>query len=537
MNRRHFLHHAAHGAAGTTPADGRGSSGWNKGSGLFPAALAAHGDLSPYTPSASKPWNARRAAHLLRRVGFGPTWEEITAALNTTPGQILELLLAPSAPPAPPGAWVSAPRQNPNDNGVRSIYNGYARDTQEWWTNLMLQPAMMLREKMVLFWHNHFVSEYSVVQYPQFMYIQNQLFRQFAFGDFKELAKKVTIDPAMLIYLDGATSRQGNPNENYARELLELFTIGVGTYNDDTPHYTEHDIVELARALTGWQFTNQTTLTPTFNTGRFDGGNKTIFGTTAGFGIEGVGTNVIDHIFDQNDKDLNRKRAAIFLCEKLYQYFVHEIPDMDIVAGMAATLEANNWKVGPVLRQLLTSEHFFDDNVIGAKIKSPADYVLGAIRQFKLAAPMNRQNINIGFPESHDAVTAMSYLTQALLAPPNVKGWLGGRTWISSATIPLRIRYAQFWIEPLSTSLKYNFDPVAWVKSLPDAKEDVTKLLDHIIELLLPLELTAEAKAPLLDEILGGGPTYEWDPDAPNAAPRIRACLIRIANLGEYQLM
>jgi hypothetical protein len=150
---------------------------------------------------------------------------------------------------------------------------------------------------------------------------------------------------------------------------------------------------------------------------------------------------------------------------------------------------------------------------------------------------MARANVSVGSPETHDPIIVMAYLSQILLNPPNVKGWIGGRSWISSATIPLRIRYTQFWIEPLGTSLKYNFDPVAWVKSFPDAKTDVTKLLDHILDLLLPIALTNDAKAPLLEEILGGGPTYEWDPDAPNAAARIRACLVRIASLGEFQLM
>lgn len=542
MNRRRFLQNS--------PISAMAGLNANATTGIMPAPLPLNGkasvhdygaaasviagDLSPYTPRPEKPWDARRAAHLLRRIGFGCTWGELSAAVSASPSAIVGLMLGPSALPAAPGAWTSQQPFTQVDNAQRTQYYSWARDTQEWWTGLMLTPAAMLREKMVLFWHNHFVSEYPTVLITQHMYRQNQLFREYAFGDFRELTKKVTIDPAMLLYLDGATSRAGNPNENYARELLELFTLGIGTYVNGAPHYTEHDIVELARALTGWTVNG---LTSEFRPARFDNGNKAIFGETGNFGIQGKASrDVIDLIFDQQDRNYDTHRAAIFICSKLYQAFVHETADMQIVTGMAFTLLASNWQIGPVLQQLLTSEHFFDDNVIGAKIKSPADYVLGAIRSFGLKAPASRGTTDIGRPETHDAVTAMAYLSQTLLYPPNVKGWLGGRIWISSATLPLRIRYAKMWLEPVQGALAYDFNPVAYVKSLPDAT-DAEKLLDHLLMIHLPLGVTTETRATLLDELLAGGPVYEWNPDAPNAATRIRACLIRIANLGEYQLM
>jgi hypothetical protein len=188
-----------------------------------------------------------------------------------------------------------------------------------------------------------------------------------------------------------------------------------------------------------------------------------------------------------------------------------------------------------VLRQLLISEHFFDDNIIGARIKSPAEFVTGAMRELALTPTMNRSNTSTTRPETHDPITAMNYLSQYLFFPPNVKGWLGGRTWLSSSTVPLRIRYSKLWIEPQSGSLPYGFDPVAFVKSLPD-NDDPEAVIDHLIALMLPLGISTSARDILLDELLGGGPAYEWDPDKPNAPSRIRACLIRITNLGEYQL-
>lgn len=539
MNRRSFLQNGAASAGsllgGIRPVSPDTAPPSYRQDHAGPAAQAsAIGSLKPYTPSAEQPWDVRRAGHLLRRIGFGATWNTIQGALGSTPSAIVKGMLAAAPLPDAPGAWTSQTPFTQVNNPERAQYATWTRDTQEWWAALMLDPARMLREKMVLFWHNHFVSEYPTVLVAQYMYKQNQLFREYAFGDFRELAKKVTIDPAMLVYLDGATSRAGNPNENYARELLELFTMGIGTYADGTAHYTEHDIVELARALTGWTVRE---LGSEFRPARFDNAAKSIFGESANFGIEGKASrDVIDLIFEQQDRDLQHKRAAVFICSKLYQYFVHETPDPAIVAGMAATLETNNWRIGPVLEELLTSEHFFHENVIGAKLKSPADYVLGAVRSFGLAAPMSRSTTDIGRPETHDPVTAMSNLSQILFYPPNVKGWPGGRSWISSATLPLRIRYAKMWIEPVSGALPYKFDPAAYVKSLPDAG-DAEKLLDHLLAVHLPIAVSADTRAALLDELLAGGPAYEWDPDAPSAPTRIRACLIRITNLGEYQLM
>lgn len=547
MNRRSFLQRST--AVATAPAlqvaRGLDARDRTPGSAADVRSVSA-GDLTPYTPRPEKPWNVARAAHLLRRMGYGFTWQELQAALATTPGAIVDLMLGMGADAPFTKPWVSeTPSYPPSSQAQRNQYYDNARDMQEWWTGLMAQPALMFREKMVLFWHNHFVSEFIKVETPHLQHRQNQLFRQYAFGDFRELTKKVTVDAAMLIYLDGTASKAGNPNENYGRELMELFTLGAGAYSSGTPHYTEHDIVELARALTGWLVNPDGSVS--FKQARFDSGNKTLLGATGNFGVGGHGDqDAIDLIFSLDDPDVGKKRAAVFICSKLYAHFVHDVPDMAIVAGMADTLVANNWSIGAVLRQLLVSEHFFDENVFGAKIKSPVDIVMGAIHQLGLAMPYDdpanpsyhsRAYTNATQPETHDPVTTMAYLSQTLLSPPNVKGWPGGHTWISSATVPLRIRYAQFWADPIGTSFKYAFDPVAFVKTLPDAKTDVNKMLDHLLEMMLPLTITSGMRAPLLDELLGGGQPYEWDPDAANAGPRIRACMVSIMSLAEYQLM
>lgn len=536
MDRRSFLRRAE-----PTPLGNRDRSGapaWRKGRGED-LPLPTSGDLTPYTPRPEKPWDTRRVAHFFRRATFGATRAEIDAALTSNPTALLDAMLAGDAQPSPPGGWTSQkPFVNPSNADVQTYY-GWIRDMQEWWFRLMIDPARSLREKVVLFWHNHFVSEYPTVVVAQYMFKQNRLFRENGFGSFLELTKKVTVDPAMLVYLDGATSRAGNPNENYARELLELFTLGAGAYSNGTPHYTEADIVDLARALTGWTLNVQAEneAYAEFKPTRFDAQNKSIFGESRNWGIEGkTPDDVIDHIFAQVDPDHNRSRAAIYLCSKIYQYFVYNVPDMTIVEGMADTLVQNNWSVGAVVRQLLLSEHFFDDNVVGAKIKSPAEFVAHAIRAFALATPMDRTKTSPTYLESHDPITTCTTLSQTLLAPPGVQGWIGGRSWISGATMPLRIRYAKMWIEPFGIPLPYGFDPVAWAKSLPD-HTNPGKLVDAMIDLLLAVPLSQETRDVVKNELTPGGFDYEWDVDAPNAAAKLRAALLRITALGEYELL
>lgn len=546
MDRRTFLRRPSTSASrirgnSTSPvATTLGVPQWRKGSGESEDSLPNAGTLAPYVPSVDKPWNTQRAAHLFRRIGFGANQAELAAALTSTPAAIVTALLGNYIPPTTePGTWVSQkPFTNVGNPEVAQYYS-WSRDIQEWWIKLMLEPSRSLRERMVLFWHNHFVSDYVTVLVTQYMLLQNKLYRENAFGSFKALAKKVTVDPAMLIYLDGATSRAGNPNENYGRELLELFTLGAGAYATDAPHYTEDDIKQLAKALTGWTLNSQAAANAytEFKSARFDGGNKTIFGVTKNWGIEGkTADDVIDHIFSQVDPDHNRPRAAIYICSKLYQYFVYDVPDMPIVEAMADTLVANDWSIGAVLAELLVSEHFFDDNVIGAKIKSPIDFTLNAIRHFELAAPMDRSKSNVSLPETHDPITVGAYLSQTILWPPNVKGWIGGHSWISGATMPPRIRYAKLWIEPFGSPLPYNFNPVAWIKKFPDYDKP-GKLVDAMIAHLLPFGLSAETRGNILLELIPSGKEYDWNPDDPTAAVKIRSALLRITGLGEYQLL
>src|SRR3990172_1422033 len=190
------------------------------------------GLLDPYVPSPTKPWDRKTVLHLLSRTMFGVTAAQVNTVLALTPSEAVDLLFQPQAVPEPPGTWVTeAPDFNSPYNSQRMS------QLRTWWVRMMYEQPISIREKLTLFWHNRFVSESTTVLIPQYMYIQNALLRQHAFGNFREMTKQITRDPAMLIYLDGRYNVVGNPNENYGRELLELFTMGIG-------NYTEFDIRE-----------------------------------------------------------------------------------------------------------------------------------------------------------------------------------------------------------------------------------------------------------------------------------------------------
>jgi len=228
-------------------------------------------------------------------------WDEAAARhiLSISLDQFVdEQLLKDLEIPEPPGDWVNEIPNSADGQLNRDRFN----EMSDWWLSLMTNQGYTIREKMVLFLHNHFVSEYEVVKIPQYMYIQNKLFREYSLGNFIDLTKNVTIDPAMLRYLNGVENTKNKPNENYARELLELFTIGIG-------NYTEDDIKEGARALTGWRLNG---LEAVFVSNLFDGGIKNFLGEQGNFNHE----NIIDIIFS---KDATSK----FLCGKLYAEFVH----------------------------------------------------------------------------------------------------------------------------------------------------------------------------------------------------------------------
>lgn len=370
------------------------------------------GSLDPYVPNAEQPWDKSRAKHLYRRLQFGASPQEINDALLLDPLQLVDQLIdeaiAEPLPPAPDWAtWTF--------NDYDDFFPQQEEQFIEWviaWMKEM--KSVGLREKLSLFWHNHFVTQIETYLCPSHMYQYHSLLRTFALGDFKQFVYEMGKTPAMLVYLNGVENTNIQPNENYARELLELFTLGRDN------GYTQEDIEAAARALTGWvgyvDYCNDISFIPFFH----DNEEKTIFGQTGSFGYDELN----ELIFSERGG-----QAATFICTKLYTYFVHPEANELIIEGLAQTFMESDWSIAAVLRQLFKSEHFFDAYAIGTLIKSPTDFFL--------------QTINSGdFPVDDELMQAVTFYTyilgQELFNPIDVAGWPGNRTWIDSTYLTVR---------------------------------------------------------------------------------------------------
>ncbi|HOJ04178.1 MAG TPA: DUF1800 domain-containing protein [Bacteroidota bacterium] len=489
---------------------------------LYGVQRRTQSGLEPWTPSPAEPWDARRAAHLLRRATMLPAWQDVQYALTRSPGDMVRELLRAMPDAGEPGSWVSeiAPRPTTVDeeNAYRSGNAARMNELRSWFVNRMVSEQRSIRESMVLFWHRHVTTEASVVLIPQFLYQQNMLYRDFALGNFRDMMKAVNHDPAMLRYLDGEINVGGNPNENYARELMELYTMGEG-------HYTEQDIKEAARCLTGWRLDEFTSFEANFSPLHHDSGNKIFMGRTivGRSSLDGrfEGDEVVDIIFED-------PAVARFICRKLYLAFVYNNPaavDGAVVEDMATLFRDNNYEIAPVVEALLSSQHFFDNVNIGAMIKSPAALLIGLARQ-------------LGAHPGGDRIAAdMRTLEEFLFNPPTVAGWDGYRTWVSTTTYPYRKAFAERFItgQMPGGNGQTPMDIVAWGKQFPGFN-DANALLDAILLLLLPMPVSSTRRESFLQSMLGGAPVYEWNIDAPNADANLRNLLVRIVAAPDFQL-
>jgi len=437
-------------------------------------------------------WDKATASHLLSRTLFGHTQEDLNFALSLSLDDYIDNhLLADRPDPQSPGFWVDD--TSSYNNSVRS------RELTYWWYNLMLTQGHSLREKMVLFWHNHFVSELSVVNLPQRMYHQNKLFRQNAFGNFKELTKLVTIDPAMLIYLDNTKNKKEDPNENFARELMELFTLGIG-------NYTEADVAEAARALTGWQVEG---LESYFTQDRFDETAKTFMNETGNFNH----IDIIDIIF-------NNQEVAKFICRKLYKEFIYFEPDETIVIQLANIFRENNYELKPVLSTILKSTLLQSEEIIGAKIKSPVEFITAQMRQFKITTP--------DYEYLRDIANDVG---QTLFSPPNVAGWEGDKTWINTNTLPARHVFSDRIINGDKSSLNI----LEYTRSF-ESSENAEQFIDEVLNLFITYDISENRKQYLLEVLLDGAEVYDWSTYNENAEARLNSFFKSLCRLSEYQL-
>lgn len=363
--------------------------------------------------------------HLLDRTGFGarpadaarfaPLNREqaVASVLDEQPGRFILPEWADDRP-FPDYQWL---RTLPEAERM-AWSRDYNRQRNEWrvelkalWYRHMLAGDAPLTERMTLFWHNHFTSALRTVSPPQLMLRQHQLLRRHALGNYTDLLRAVVTDPAMLIYLDGRRNRKQRPNENFARELLELFTLGEG-------HYTEADIKAAARALTGWTL-DWVSGVARFNPRQHDDGEKTFLGRTGHFGADAI----IAILLDQ-------PRTAEFLVEKLWREFVSPEPDSAEVQRLAGVFRESGYEIRPLLRELLLSEAFWTADHRASLIKSPVELMVGTLYRFELPAPPERRLISFG-----------RQMGQELLDPPDVKGWPGHTAWIDSDRLLVRERF------------------------------------------------------------------------------------------------
>lgn len=357
------------------------------------------------------------ARHLLSRTGFTPTPREIQEFSGLSRTAAVERLLAgvrAEARTPPPALLEFVPRAHLRElkNASEAQRKAFQREQFErslelrtWWYREMLETDSPLTERMTLFWHNHFVSSQQKVKSPVLMARQNQLLRRHALGNFAQLLHAIAKDPAMVVYLDNVSNKRASPNENFAREVMELFTLGEG-------HYQEQDIKEAARAFTGWSLDR--------DTGEFrfyrmlhDAGEKTVLGKRGNWNGEDV-LNIL----------LAQPATAEFLTQKLWREFISPTPEPTEVSRLASVFRKQHYDIRALMRALLLSDAFDAPQNRAVLIKSPVELVVGSLRLF-----------DIHPNDLRPLAFAARNLGQDIFAPPNVRGWPGGEVWINSTSL------------------------------------------------------------------------------------------------------
>ncbi|MDY8136996.1 DUF1800 domain-containing protein [Aquimarina sp. 2201CG5-10] len=495
--------------------------------------------LDEYVPTAENPWNVHRIHHLYRRIGFGASKSEVLSALSLSPAALVDSLIdnaiALNATPAPLWGFWNRDQFEAAENANEDNTVGFYR--QEWKEQMIGDLIQnKVRDRMTLFWSNHFVTEDDVYRSPAYQYQYYSLLQFHALGNFRDFVREVGLTSAMLVYLNGDENIRDRPNENYARELYELFTLGVDN------GYNEDDIQETAKALTGWVETNDVAWGPiTFNPSQFSNDSKTIFGQSGNWGYD----DVINILFDQRSTEL-----ATFICGKLYTYFVSPSCNDAIVAQMVQTFITNNYEIAPVLRQLFKSQHFFDENAIGTIIKSPCDLLISFYNELGFTLPAGVNTVEFILDGSR-------ILGQEVLNPIDVEGWQGDEDWISPDLLIGRWESARFligraWEEnqtqfrefvvglPIGTTAEGNLDNNM-------QSTDVDIVVKAIVDYFFPRGIEDPV---IFNEILGVfkdffPPTYYeadatdpniWRLSYPQVSDQFLALLDFIVDIPEFQL-
>jgi uncharacterized protein (DUF1800 family) len=462
--------------------------------------------LQPY----AGPWDDRLAAHLLRRAGFSGSPDEVARCAKMNAHDAAEALIHFNAPVSDAPAvmdWPQPPRiafMGLSDEQKRAAQRARfqqaranIRDLELWWLNRMLTTTSPLQEKMTLFMHGHFTT--AAVQkgvWPNLVLAQNQLFRQNALGNLHDLTLAVSQDPAMLLYLDNAANNKTHPNENYARELMELFTLGIG-------NYTEEDIRQSARAFTGWTIDYRTGAF-TANARIHDDGTKTFLSRTGNFD----GKDIVDIIYTQ-------RAAETFWATSLLSAFVYNDPEPELVDAFANVISRNHFELAPAMSTLLRSNVFYSDRAYRALVKSPVEFVVGAHKQMGLSKIMD------GTP------AALAAMGQILFYPPNVAGWPGGANWLTSQMLIARENFVAKLVNAPDMAQS------TWMGAVP---MDASKAARELVATILQSDAPTQAYQQLVAFLDGAGTSALGMLSAENYQERVRGAAYLTMAMPAYQL-
>ncbi len=454
----------------------------------------------PYTPDAKNPWDLKKVGHVYRRAAFGANWADLRAGLELGPTKLIDTLLAGNSP-APA---YDAETEKFLATAARKFNDG--AQASAWWLYRMLHGGHPLREKLTLFWHNHFATSNAKVQNVGQMVGQYDLMHKHALGNFAELLQGMSKDPAMMVWLDTVQSKKGMPNENYARELMELFSLGIG-------HYTEKDIREAARAFTGWEVKNGQFFD---NTKEFDSSAKSVLGKSGLF----KGDDIVKICLDQ-------PACPRFIVGKLYRFLITEAeaPTKELIDPLASAF-AKDYDIGKLVGTMLRSNLFFSEHAYRTRIKGPVDYVLGMARGLEARMGTNNGTLNL--------TAALETLGQNVFHPPSVKGWDGGQTWLNGATLLYRQNLA---LDMCRRPAAYRQPSTASVLAQSHGKSGAT-LAEYCLDLFLQGDVPADTRQRVTDYAKSASqqklPSY-WTQEEV-AEHRVVSLCHLVMTLPEYQL-
>jgi hypothetical protein len=519
--------------------------------------------LEPYTG----PFGDAEKLHLLRRTLFGVRKTDLDALKSLNVSDAVAFLLnVPSAPPTGPLnnyttlslIDLSVPLGSPWGNAIYGdgTINAARRTSfKSWWTGLILNQETNIREKMTFFLHSLIATETDVIGDARFMYKHNALLRSYALGNYKTLIRKVTVDPGMLVYLNGERNSKAAPDENYARELQELFTLG----KTNNPNYTEDDVKAAAKVLTGW-VNDRNTIASTLNTARHDAtnkqfssyyNNKIINGGTTPSAINAEIDELINMIFSKDD-------VSKYIVRKIYTFFVYYVIDAEVetkvIEPLAQIFSDNNFELKPVLEALLSSAHFFEANTMGGYIKTPLDHIAGTLRSFELHTKPANTTVTDLYAYWNTIRATMAALQLDIGDPINVSGWPAFyqapqyyEIWINSDTFPKRVSFCSVLMNNGIRGTK--LDVLAYTSTLANP-DNPNALINELINTHLVFPLSQKQIDIMKAALLAGQAndsywtqawtTYKANPtlaaNINNVKPKLTAMYTYFFNLAEFQL-